>query len=166
MNSRSTKSVVRKRSKNALTRHFAKLLKKIGTKEKFGSPEDPEVIEEFKQRIREGFYPRKSSRISLSRARKAINDFSQIGASSEKMAVLYLYYVECGVELTNDFGDIDEHFYGSLKKAFGYGLEYLSEENLLDQYKKQVKNIVSDTENLGLGFHDAVVKIYSEFYQR
>jgi hypothetical protein len=44
-------------------------------------------------------------------AEKAINSYSKTSGDFEGKMELMLFYVENGVEFTNEYGDIDEEFY-------------------------------------------------------
>ena len=78
---------------------------------------------------------------------------------------MLLYYVECGVELTNEFGDIDENFYTSIENAYGTSLELMSKKGILSKYKDRALEIVNETENIGWGFHDYLGDVYYEYYE-
>ena len=57
-------------------------------------------------------------RLSLKAARSVISNIRKAAPSTEGLAELMLYYVECGVELTNVYGDINEAFYDSIESMF------------------------------------------------
>lgn len=84
----------------------------------------------------------------LSISRKAINDFKKLGPSKENIADLLLYYVEGGVELTNEFGDIDENFYTSIENAYETSLELMNKEEILSKFKYRAFEIVEETKIL------------------
>lgn len=66
------------------------------------------------------------------------------------------------MELTNEFGDIDENFYTSIENAYGTSLELMSNEGILSKYKDRTREIVNKTENIGWGFHDYLWDVYYE----
>ena len=75
------------------------------------------VLNKYKKQIEYEFYPaRGEPKMRLSVARKAVTDAQKLGFPPEAMADLMLFYVETGVEFTNDYGDIDEPFYNSMEK--------------------------------------------------
>ena len=59
-------------------------------------PDEEKILEKYKEKVREGFYPKRGMRLKLSLSRKAINDFRKLETSKEKLGDLMLYYVECG----------------------------------------------------------------------
>ena len=63
--------------------------------------------------------------IRISLARKAISDYRKAVGDSQGLAELMLFYAECGVNFTLDFGDIDEDFYYSVECVFFDGLKML-----------------------------------------
>ncbi|MCD5425207.1 MAG: DUF6155 family protein [Methanosarcinaceae archaeon] len=81
------------------------------------------------------------------------------------MADLLLYYVECGVEFTNDFGDINENFYISIENAYETSLKLIDEERILSKFKNRVFKVVNETRNIGWGFHDCLCEVYYEYYE-
>jgi hypothetical protein len=76
-----------------------------------------------------------------------------------------LYYVECGVEFTNDFGDINENFYISIENAYETSLKLIDEERILSKFKNRVFKVVNETRNIGWGFHDCLCEVYYEYYE-
>ena len=103
-------------------------------------------------------------RLKLSLSRKAINDFRKLDISKEKLGDLMLYYVECGVEFTNDFGDISESFYTSVENTFDKSLSYFSKENVLKKYKDKAEQILKEADGIGWGFSDTIGDIYFNYY--
>lgn len=101
----------------------------------------------------------------MSISRKTINDFKKLGTSKESIADLLLYYVECGVELTNEFGDIDENFYTSIENAYRTSLELMDKEGVLSKFKDRASEIVEETKNIGWGFHDYLADVYYEHFE-
>lgn len=169
MGLRELKSELKKQDKETLIKHVSELYKKYKpVKEYFDfyiNPNENELLEKYKEKVREGFFPKRGWNLKLSLARKAINEFKKLGPSQENLADLLLYYVECGVEFTNDYGDIDENFYLSLEKTYVQALTLMRKENLLDKFADRAKEIVDNTSNIGWGFHDYLGDVFYEFYQ-
>ena len=76
-----------------------------------------------------------------------------------------LHFVECGGELTNTYGDIDENFYTSVENTYEKALEIIVNNGLLEKFKSRALKIVNDTENIGWGFHDYLGDLYYEHYE-
>ena len=168
MGLRELKSELKKQDKETLIKHISELYKKyIPVKEYFDfyiNPNENELLEKHKEKVREGFYPKRGWNLKLSIARKAINEFKKFGPSQENLADLLLYYVECGVEFTNDYGDIDENFYTSIENTYVSALELMEKESILEKFKDRSEKIVNDISDIGWGFHDYLGNVFYEFY--
>jgi hypothetical protein len=128
------------------------------------NPDESSLFKKHKSRVREGFYQKRGDDISLSFARQAINDFKKHEPSKELLVDLMLYYVECGVKFTIDYGDIDERFYSSVEKMYCSALETAKKEGCLDRFKERAEKIMHDTEGIGWGCHDQLAYYYGEYY--
>ena len=169
MGLREVKLELKKLDNETLIKHISELYKKYKpVKEYFDfyiNPNESEILKQYKEKVREGFYPKRGDRLRLSISRKAINDFKKLGTSRDSLADLLLYYVECGVELTNEYGDIDENFYMSVENTYGTALELLSKGDILEKFKDRASIIVDETENIGWGFHDYLSDVFYEHYE-
>lgn len=131
---------------------------------------DPEratkqLYEEAKEEIEQQFYPKRGEpKLKLSKAKKAISDFNKLCNDSKKTIDLMIYYVELGVQFTNDYGDIDEPFYYSIELMYQNALKKIQdeEESAFFDYQKRLKAIMDDTEHIGWGFHDQLAGMYLE----
>ena len=119
----------------------------------------------WKEKVREGFFPKKGYDLKLADSRKAINDFKKLGVSTESLADLLLYFVENGVELTNAYGDIDEAFYSSMENTYTRALDLMYKNLILDKFQDRANMIVEDTINIGWGFHDNLADTYYQYYE-
>ena len=168
MGLREVKIELKKQDNETLIKHISELYKKYKpVKEYFDfyiDPNEEKVLEQYKEKVREGFYPKRGFNWKLSISRKAINDFKKLGTSKESVADLLLYYVECGVEFTNEFGDIDENFYSSIENTYAKALDISQKEGILAKFEDRAYEIVEGTENIGWGFHDYLGDVYSEHY--
>ncbi len=169
MGLRELKKELSKQDKEILIRHISELYKKYKpVKEYFDfyiNPKEEEILEKYKVKVREGFYPKRGFALKLSISRNAINEFKKLGTSKEALSDLLIHYVECGVEFTNEFGDIDENFYSSIENTLAKALELMSKEGILSKFEDRVYDIVEDTQNIGWGFHDYLAELYSEYYE-
>ena len=78
---------------------------------------------------------------------------------------MLLHFVECGVELTNTYGDINENFYTSVENTYDKALQIIDKNGLLEKFKARALKIIIDTENIGWGFHDYLEELYYEHYE-
>ena len=99
----------------------------------------------------------------LSVARKAISDYKKISCSHYNLADLMLSYVEAGVICTDTFGDIDEPFYCSMESMYERALKYMSKHNLFYDFKDRLRRVVTDTYNMGWGFHDQLSYLFEKY---
>ncbi len=128
------------------------------------NPNEKELLAKYKDKVYEAFFPKRGDRLRLSDGKKAIADFRKLGTSNDLLTDLMLFYVETGVECTNEFGDIDEPFYNSVASVYSQALTIMKKEKILDQFSDRAKKIVDDTRNIGWGFHDDLCSVYGDFY--
>ena len=125
-----------------------------------GASAEAPVIESCRKKIRTAFFGKK---LSLKNARAVISDFRKVSQNKESIADLMLYYVECGVEFTNLYGDIDERFYSSLESMFADFVNLLNSmenDSFYRRHAKRIQAVFADTRNIGWGFSDEVARIY------
>lgn len=68
---------------------------------------------------------------------------------------LMIYYVECGNEYTNEYGDIDSPFYDSLCTVFDQFVDLLNlkgTEELYFKFKDRINDLIFSSSNIGWGF--------------
>ncbi len=96
--------------------------------------------------------------VKLSLARKAISDYRKAVGDPEGLSELMLYYAECGISFTLEFGDIDEVFYCSVVRVFSDGLKMLEqcEQDVIDRLLPRFKAVVHSTADMGWGFYDSL----------
>lgn len=131
-------------------------------------PESSENVlyEEAKELMLHEFYPsRGEPKLRLSKAKKAISDFKKLCSDSFKIIDLMIYYVELGVQFTNDYGDIDERFYISMETMYENVIKKIRSSDgnsLFLKFIDRLKDIVNDTDGIGWGFHDQLAGLYYE----
>lgn len=130
----------------------------------FVNPDEKELFNKYRDKIFEAFYPKRGFDFKLKDGKQAIADFKKFEPSTELLADLMLFYVECGVKFTNDFGDINESFYLSVAKVYLQALSLMQREDLLEKYKIRSQKVVDDTDGIGWGFHDYLAQVFCEYY--
>ena len=120
--------------------------------------------EKVKEMILECFYPKRGYKLRLKDARKVIADFKKLSPDDESLADVMIYYVECGVRFTNDFGDIGEPFYNSIAGMFHDAGKLVQANGLATLFKERAKKIMNDTSGIGWGFHDELADIYYNYF--
>jgi len=129
------------------------------------TPNEIEAFEKYKEKVFLAFYPKRGFGFKLKDGKQAISDFKKLEPSSELVSDLMLFYVETGVMFTNDFGDISESFYSSIETVYHNALTLMKKENLLEKFMERANKVVTDTENIGWGFHDSLYDSFSCFYK-
>jgi hypothetical protein len=128
------------------------------------NPKENELFETYRDKVFEAFYPKRGYSLKLKEGKKAISDFKKFEPSPQLLADLMLFYVETGIQFTNEFGDINESFYSSLETTYVSALTLMHKERLLDKFADRAEKAVNDTTNIGWGFHDYLYSVYSDFY--
>ena len=125
-----------------------------------GASAEAPIIESCRKKIHDAFFGRQ---LSLKNARAVISDFRKASQNKESIADLMLYYVECGVEFTNLYGDIDERFYSSLESMFAdfvMILNSMENDSFYRRQSKRIRAVFEDTRNIGWGFSDEIARTY------
>ncbi len=128
------------------------------------SPNEDDLIKKYKQKIYDAFYPKRGFSLKLKEAKQIITDFKKLKLSNVLLADLMLFYVECGVKFTNEFGDINEAFYLSIGKMYAQTLALLNKEEALEIFRIRALKVVDDTQNIAWGFHEYLAQNYFDFY--
>ena len=124
------------------------------------------VVSKYKKTVREEFVSSRDvgyPKMRLSIARKAISDFKKLQPPKSSIADIMIWYVEAGVECTNNYGDIDERFYASMESMYESAIKFILKENLGDIYDDRLNAIVSNTTGMGWGFHDQLSDLYGQY---
>ena len=130
------------------------------------APNEKEIFDKYHDKVYQAFFPKRGfGNAKLKEGKQAISDFKKLVQSPDLVADLMLFYVETGVDFTNQFGDIDESFYSSLETTYLASLTLMQKENLLEKFKYRTKSVVIDTNGIGWGFHDYLKDTYEDFYE-
>jgi len=131
---------------------------------RFTSENPSEVLEKYKQKVRDQFFPKRGyGKLKLREAKKAISDFKTICKDKTMIIDITLYFVENCVEFIGEYGDISENFiiaatdlYEQVVKLINAGGESL--------YLKFSDRLISAAENSGDGYglRDDLMSLYSE----
>jgi len=162
---------LRKKEQKELIDEIADLYKKFDSVKSYYQAsvfdDDQGVLEKYKQIIEYEFFPKSihaepPCRISV--AKRAIADYKKLSCSDANLADIMLFYVECGIEFINDYGDIDERFYNSMASVYVNACQFIHKSNLESRFQPGALAIVTDTSNLGWGFHDYLRDSYDQFF--
>lgn len=112
----------------------------------------------FKKKILAALRPEPA--IRLRDAKKAIADFRKISNKPEHIIELMTFYVETGIEVENEFGDLYEAFYASMESVFENTVKMLNAcPNLIPAFKNRLSRIV-ETSAKGWGHKDSLTDIF------
>ncbi|MBQ7865864.1 MAG: hypothetical protein IJ350_05780 [Clostridia bacterium] len=131
-----------------------------------GDTAEEQLVIDCQKQIRAAFF---GSKLSMKNARKVISDFKKVSRNQENVAELMLCYVECGVEFTNVYGDVDEAFYHSIETMF---MDYVKLLNGMDHdgcYKKHAARLAKvcyNASDIGWGFSEEMAAIYYDVQWR
>lgn len=125
-----------------------------------------DALEETKKKVRNQFFPTRGfGKLNLSKAKSDISAFKKICNDPAKLLDLQLYYAECGIEFTNEYGDINESFYNSMGGMFEKVVKELiktDNRDLIEEFEPRLKKAAENTRYIGWGFGDWVGESYSE----
>ena len=118
------------------------------------------VLSAYKKAIKSQFYSASGNakKPKASQLRKILSDFKNMAVFQSDLVDLILYRVECAVDFTNDFGDIDMVFYESAENAFAQATKIIEAEKLQAQFIERCQQVVLKTRDIGWGFLRFVVR--------
>ena len=76
-----------------------------------------------------------------------------------------LYYVENGVEFTNEYGDIDEDFYLKIENIFSNALDYIFKHNMEKKFEDRCLKITINSKGIGWGFSNSMSDLFYDHYK-
>lgn len=133
---------------------------------KLAPKDDTPIREKYKKIIKNEFFPARGlGKAKLSVAKKAVSDYKKVSANPAGVADVMLFYVEQGVQFTNEYGDIDESFYNSMESMYENVLKWLIKCDLRDEFQARCQKIVTDTSHIGWGVHDGLSDLYQDAFE-
>jgi len=136
--------------KEQLIFHISELYKKYKPVKEyfdfFANPDEQEILEKFKARVHEGFYPARGWRLKLYRSRKALQEFKKLGISPEADAELLFYFAEVAVQYAREKKPKTEAYYTRLENSFEKALEFIHENLMLASFQQRCLEICHRSE--------------------
>jgi hypothetical protein len=133
---------------------------------RFSIGDDP--IGPYKEVIEDCMFPDvlKNKPIQISRAKKAINEYSKAVGDARGEAELMTYFVERGNQFTVEFGDIDEGFYDALLRMYARAINKVLSlpEEEQHEFRERLKTIMVTSNKIGWGYHDGLCEQYCEAF--
>ena len=130
----------------------------------FFQPNEIELFQKYKDKVFDSFFPRRGSRTKLKDAQLAISDFKRLEPSKNLQADLMLFYVECGVKLSGDFGGFDETLDKSTIRMCAQAFELMRKESLLEIFIERADKIMQAADGMGAGFDDALFDLNLNYF--
>jgi hypothetical protein len=127
--------------------------------------DDEALVKSYQNKIYAAFFPKGRRVFNLTKAKSEITEVKKLGVSPDILADLMLYYVETGISVTLEYGDINEAFYDNLISMLRDALAHMSTAGTLSKYKDRVKCAVIDTRGIGWGFHDEIEGAYLNYFR-
>jgi hypothetical protein len=119
-----------------------------------------DTLEKYKHDMYQMFFPKNINKsLSLKSAKSLITEFKKIG-DKEMVLDLMLFYVECGTEYTNMYGDINEAFYNSIASVFDdfvIGLNDYDSHSAYMKFEDRIERLISKAVHVGWGFGDYII---------
>lgn len=120
------------------------------------------IVREAKTKMKSIFFGRNGypyERINLKEARSIISQHSKIlKGYPDSILELKLYFVELGVEVIKDWGDMYESFYNSMESMLGnFCKDLFNNGKYYDDFSKRIHELIPNTKSVGWGFHDFVI---------
>jgi len=130
------------------------------------NPENEQTLnQKYRKVIKDEFFPdRGDAKLRYSNLRKALNEYKKISKNPELLADLMLYYVENGVEFTNEYGDINEEFYFKIENMFSTALDYIFKHNMEIKFEERCLTITINSRDIGWGFSDSMTDLFYDHY--
>ena len=127
------------------------------------NPDEGGLIEAYHDKILDSFYPTRGQ-INIKKAKDAISTFKKLDVGKDSYADLLLFYVETGINFTNDFGELDSGFYIGLCKFYIESLTIFSQERQLENIKDRAHKVMANTINMTWGLHENLTETFNDFF--
>lgn len=168
MGLRDVKKELEKLDQEELIHHISELYKKHKAVKEyfdfFANPDEDELLEEFKGRIHEGFYPKSGKKLKVYKARKAINDFKKLAYSPEKVASLLIYFTQVSTLHARSNKSKTETSYVRIESSFEAALKYMQQHLILEQFKEESESIVERCVPMPWNCHHRMKSIFETYY--
>lgn len=168
MGLREVRKELQELDKEQLIYHISELYKKYKDVKAyfdfFSNPDERAILEKYKERVHEGFYPVRGWRLKLYRSRRAINEFRKLGISPEADAELLLYFTECAVVYAQQKKPKGEDYYTRLENSLEKALEQMEKHNLLEMFRVKMEDLVKRSKSFPWNCGQHVETIGRRFY--
>jgi hypothetical protein len=120
----------------------------------------------YKKTIEECMYPNvyRDKPIQISKAKRAISNYTKAVGDPVGEAELMTFFVECGNRFTVEYGDIDEDFYNALNLMYKRAIEKVLSlpTGQSGEFRDRLEEIMMSSSGIGWGYHD---ELRNDFYE-
>jgi len=156
MGLRDVKKELHKMDKSEMIKLISEMYSKIPSAKEFldvfSGVKIETLIEKYKKEIGGYIYPSgREMVLRESEARKIIRTVRKMKIT-ELNVELELHYVECCLEIIQDFGYSDENYYIAIEKMFDSATNGISQIGEEEKYESRINNIYSIASEYGIEF--------------
>ncbi len=156
MGLRDVKKELNKMDKSEMIKLISEMYSKIPSAKEFldifSGVKIETLIEKYKKEIERYVYPSGREMILReSEARKIIRNVRKMKIV-ELNVELELYYVECCLEIIEDFGYFNESYYIAIQKMFNNALDGISQIGENEKYESRINDIYNTANEYGIEF--------------
>ncbi|WP_379145879.1 DUF6155 family protein [Paenibacillus sp. sgz500992] len=126
-------------------------------------PDQGEVLTKYKKIIEKEFGHHKGEILRYPIMKKAIKDFSNVSNNKEQIAEIMIFTVECGVDFTLSFGDIDQKFYHTIASIYEQALKHIVDNQLEDKFVGRCNRLMLSSQDIGWGFGFDMMDLYNDY---
>ncbi len=128
------------------------------------SATDEDTLLRYKKIIQSSMNPslEYNEPLEIEKANDAINRFVKAVDDPVGEAELRVFYVECGNNFTQSYGDIDEDFYETVLNMYEYAIETVLETppEKQKEFQKRLKEVMESASHIGWGYGDGLGDLY------
>ena len=123
-----------------------------------------EVVKKYKKMISNEMFSQIEDYgiIDLSGAIKVLEKFLNVSESPHDRVDITLYYIEQGVELANNYGELYEEFYENIEEVYEEALKLITSNELQNDFRERCREIVLNAPH-GWGFYDQLSDLFDEY---
>ena len=75
-----------------------------------------------------------------------------------------LFYVECGIRFSDEYGDGDDRFYNSMGSVYANACEFIHKNSLETEFQARAMSAVVDTLSYGWRFNEYLADVYTQYF--
>ena len=133
---------------------------------RFSLSENP--LESYKRIIQDAIHPylEDNETLDIGSAEDAIKQYSKAIDDVKGETELMVFFVECGINFTLSYGEIDDDFYDSVLLMYEKAIQNVTELSPIEQkvYKERLHEIMDSASGIGWGYHDGLCELYYESF--